>query len=220
MASIKIPIELEGYERFTRQLVDLRKTIEEVTAAADELRTRLNRLPWYIRFYIRIGSFIEHIFSSDDSLFATGGIVQPTNKYVVGEPVISESWPLKPAHGFGGWPAPPLSFACEYCKLWNMNEEQMQKHLDTDNHKTKVKEVIDRNNHYACQRIGWNPNSCPRCGTLNTVTYMGMEVCVACELPKGEWPGALENLGHKQCPCWATGKFKRVDICKDHPWDL
>jgi hypothetical protein len=26
--------------------------------------------------------------------------------------------------------------------------------------------------------------------------------------------------GHIDCPCWRTGMFKRVEGCKDHPWDL
>ncbi len=31
---------------------------------------------------------------------------------------------------------------------------------------------------------------------------------------------AAKDLGHIDCPCWATGKFKRADGCKHHPWDL
>lgn len=25
---------------------------------------------------------------------------------------------------------------------------------------------------------------------------------------------------HIKCPCWKTGKFKRVEGCKHHPWDM
>lgn len=36
---------------------------------------------------------------------------------------------------------------------------------------------------------------------------------------------AIERAGRTapknvDCPCWATGTFKRVDGCKYHPWDL
>lgn len=26
--------------------------------------------------------------------------------------------------------------------------------------------------------------------------------------------------GHIDCPCWKTGRYQRVEGCKDHPYDL
>jgi len=36
----------------------------------------------------------------------------------------------------------------------------------------------------------------------------------------GDEGGATSLTDHIDCPCWITGTYKRVEGCKDHPYDL